>query len=159
MSLIKNSIFLSAAFGVAATLALAGSHAPSPEQRAIKARQSQMTLYAFNIGTLAGMAKGEIEYDAQAAGQAANNLVALASVEMPGAWIEGTDNFEMEGTRTLPALWVDSPEKVAEKSKALTDAVLTLASVAGTDLAGLRGGIGAVGQACGACHKAYRMSQ
>ena len=159
MSKFKNAILLSTAFGLAATFAFAGTHGPTPEERAIKARQSQMTLYAFNIGPLVGMAKGEIDYDAQAAAQAANNLVTLASVDMAAAWMEGTDNFEMEGTRALAAIWSDDPAKVVEKSKALTDALQALALVAGTDLAGLRGAVGPVGQACGACHKAYRISQ
>jgi cytochrome c556 len=85
MSLLKKSILLGATFGVAATLAFAASDGPTPQQRAIEARQSKMTLYAFNLGLLGGMAKGDIEYDAQAAGLAAKNLAALTTVYMPGA--------------------------------------------------------------------------
>jgi len=156
MSLLKKSILLGAAFGVAATLAFAAGEGPTPQQRAVKARQSKMTLYAFNLGLLGGMAKGDIEYDAQAAGLAASNLAALTSIYMPGAWMKGTDNFEMEGTRALPDLWSADPAEVGAKAKTLDDAAQAFAQVAGTDLAGLRGGIGAVGKACGACHKAYR---
>ncbi len=156
MSLLKKSILLGAAFGVAATLAFAAGDGPTPQERAVKARQSKMTLYAFNLGLLGGMAKGDIEYDAQAAGLAASNLAALTTVYMPGAWMEGTDNTQMKGTRALPALWLADPAEVGAKGKALRDAAQAFSQVAGTDLAGLRGGIADVGKACGACHKAYR---
>lgn len=156
MSLVKNTISLGAAFGVAATLAFAAGDGPTPQQRAIEARQSQMTLYSFNLKLLGGMAKGDIEYDAQAAGLAAKNLAALTTVYMPGAWMKGTDNFDMDGTRALPALWQADPAEVQAKGKALRDSAQALAEVAGTDLAGLRGAIGPVGKACSACHKAYR---
>lgn len=156
MSLFKKTVLFSAALGVAASMAFAGGHEPTPMERAVKARQAKMTLYSFNLGLLGGMAKGDIDYSADAAGLAANNLAALTAVFMPGAWPEGSDSSAMKGTRTLPALWTDDPAKVAAKGKALRESAQTLAKVAGTDLAALQGAIGPVGQACGACHKAYR---
>ena len=59
------------AAAVIATSAVGDSHADKAILAAVKARQSQMTLYSFNIGLLGGMAKGEIEYDADAAMAAA----------------------------------------------------------------------------------------
>ena len=155
MSIVKKSILLSAAIGIAATVAFAASHSASPESKAIKVRQAKMTLYAFNIGILGAMAKGEQEFDADSANLAASNLAALASTYMPGAWIAGTDNESMKDTAALPKLWQDDPAEVGAKARALAEATAALAKVSGT-LDGVRGAIGPVGQACGGCHKPYR---
>lgn len=45
------------------------AHADAIED-ALEARHGYMKMLAINMGTLSGMAKGEIEYDAEAAGQA-----------------------------------------------------------------------------------------
>lgn len=156
MSFFRKTVILSTAMSVVATLTFAGAHSTSSEEQAVKARQSKMTLLAFNIGILGAMAKGDQEYDADAAGLAAANLAALSSVWMPTAWAEGTDNESVKGTRALPKLWQDTPEEVGAKARALSDAAQSLAKVAGTDLDSLRSAIGPVGQACGSCHKAYR---
>lgn len=158
MSIFKKTIALSAAIGIVASLAFAGGHSASPEDRAVKARQAKMTLYSFNLGVLGAMAKGEVAYNADAAGLAAANLAALTSVWMPGAWIEGTDNESVKGTDALPALW-QNLEDVGKKGMELGAAAQKFAAVAGTDLESLRGGIGSVGDACGACHKLYRKKQ
>lgn len=156
MTIFKKSIAAAVVIGLTAGIALAGSHAKGPHDAAIKARQAKMKLYAFNLGILGAMAKGEADYDAAAAGTAASNLMMLTSVFMPAAWPPGSDNASVEGTDALPAMWEAKPEEVGAKAQALSDAAKQMAAVAGTDLDGLRGAIGAVGQACGGCHKAYR---
>jgi len=156
MSVLKKTLVLSTALGVVATLALAGGHSASPQDRAVKARQSKMTLYAYNLGILGAMAKGDAEYHSGAAGLAAANLAALTSVYMPGTWMPGTDNESIKNSAALPKLWQDKPEEVGAKAQALSDAAQSLAKAAGTDLASLQGAIGPVGKACGGCHKAYR---
>ena len=115
----------------AAIVLTATSFAPvQANEAAIKARQSLMQLYAFNLGQLGAMAM----------------------------WPEGTDNEPMAGkTAALPAIWTTFPA-IAEKSQALTDAATTMAGAAGTDLASLQGAMGAVGGSCGGCHKTYRAS-
>lgn len=159
MSRFKKIIALSAAIGFVATLTFAGAHSVGPTDAAVKARQSKMTLYAYNIGILGAMAKGETEYDSGAAGLAAANLASLSSIYMPTAWPEGSDNESIKGTRALPKLWQDKPEEVGAKAQALSDATQALVKVAGTDLNGLRSAIGPVGQACGGCHKPYRAKE
>ncbi|MCF6231913.1 MAG: cytochrome c [Rhodobacteraceae bacterium] len=155
MSIMKKTILLTAAFGIAASVAFAGGHSASPESKAIKARQAQMTLYSFNLGILGAMAKGDREFDAEAANLAAGNLAAISAVWMPETWIPGSDNQSAKGTDALPALWTDDPAKVGAKSQALVEASAALAKVSGT-LDGLRGAIGPVGKSCGSCHEAYR---
>lgn len=158
MSFLKKTVALSVSFAVVAGLALAAGDAPGPAEQAIKARQAKMSLYAYNLGILGGMAKGEIDYDAQAAGGAAANVAALAGVYMPSAWQPGTDNVSMQGTRALPALW-ESGSDAGARAMALRDAATAMAAAAGTDLAGLRSTIGDVGKACGGCHKSYRAKE
>jgi cytochrome c556 len=155
MSIVKKTILLTAAIGIAASVAFAGAHSASPESKGIIARQAKMTLYSFNLSILGAMAKGERDFDAGAAGLAAGNLAAISATFMPDAWLPGSDNESMKGTAALPAMWEAKPEEVGAKAKALSDAAATLAGAAGT-LEGLRGAIGPVGQACGGCHKPYR---
>lgn len=122
---------------------------------AIKARQSQMQLYAFNLGQLGAMAKGSVDYDADAAKAAAGNLVKLTSLAAGPMWLPGSDNSAKTNSRALPELWQNFPD-VGAKAKAAADAAVALEMAAGTSLEALQGAMGAMGGACGACHKAYR---
>lgn len=149
--------------GIAAILSITGlvgsvvaeSHADPALSAAVKARQAQMTLYAFNLGQLGAMARGNAPYDAEAATAAATNLQALTSLNASAIWPQGSDSEAMEGTRALPALWQNFPD-VMEQAAALNAAADAMVEAAGTDLAALQGAMGALGGACGACHKAYR---
>jgi cytochrome c556 len=126
----------------------------TPQGAAAVARQSQMRLYAFNLGQLGAMAKGAVEYNAGAAQAAADNLVALATSNQMSYWIPGSSTADMEGTAALPAIWQPGSE-VGAKGKALAEAALAMQAAAGS-LDGIRASIGTVGGACGSCHKAYR---
>lgn len=133
----------------------AGGHGGNP---AVKARKAHMQLYSFNLGTLGGMAKGEVEYDADRASAAANNLVTLTQVSQAGYWMPGTSNAELgEETRALPELW-GADSKAMQIGGEMGEAVKQLAAVAGNGQEGLGAAVGAVGKACGDCHKAYRQS-
>ena len=139
------------AAAVAATLgsmAFADGHEANP---AVKARQAHMQLYAHNIGILGGMAQGKIDYDAELAQIAADNLAAVAAMNETTYWIEGT----AEGTKALPAIWDNMDDFMVEQD-GLTVASAAMAEVAGTDLASLQGAMGDLGGTCSACHREYR---
>ena len=142
-----------AAFAVAAltipAIAHSGGHGGNPAQ---DARNSHMNLYGFNLGVLGAMAKGDMEFDAEIAQMHAANLVALSGMSEHGYWVEGTASGELEDSRALPAIWTDMDDFMA-KSKGLHDAAMALDA---STLDGVRAGLGAVGGACGACHKVYR---
>jgi cytochrome c556 len=126
---------------------------------AIEARQGQFKLFAAHLGQLVPMARGEVEYDAEAASAAAANLAAVASQSQEGyIWVEGTDNASAENTRALPAIW-ENMDDFAQKYTDLQTATLALRDAAGTDLAAMQGALGAVGNACSACHDDYRQPQ
>lgn len=152
----KVSIALAGA-AIVATLAGTPVFADGHLEKAIDARNAQMTLYSWNLGMLGGMAKGSVEYDAAKASAAASNLAALAAMSPQGMWPEGSDSFAMEGkTRAMPEIWTTYPA-ISEKGAALKDAAAKLAAVAGDGLDALKGGIGDVGKACGDCHKQFRV--
>lgn len=146
-----------ASAGIAAAIACgAGAASAQDLERAIGARESVMTLYSHYLGQLGAMAKGQTPYDAAAADAAAKSLAALATLDQSAMWPAGSDNGAMAGkTRALPVIWTTFPA-IQEASQNFSNAAQALAEVAGTDLDSLRGGMGPVGQACGACHETYR---
>lgn len=141
--------------GLAGAALVATSGFAQDANPAVTARKAQMQLYAFNLGTLGAMAKGDVEYNAEAAQAAAGNLVTLASLSAAAMWPAGTDDMSIEGTRALPTLWESMPD-VMTKASALSEAAGAMAAAAGTDLASLQAAMGPLGGACGDCHKAYR---
>ncbi len=138
-----------------ATLAFAGSHGGGLPA-SVKARKAHMALYGHNIGVLVTMAKGEADYDADAATAAAQNLAALSALNQMTYWEPGTDSDSVEGSRALPALWENIPDAIA-KGQALNEAAVALAGTAGDGLEAVQAGVGAVGKACGACHEDYQL--
>ena len=131
----------------------ADGHGGNP---AVKARQSHMQLYAFNLGILGGMAKGEVEYNADAAMAAASNMAALSALNQGAYWPQGTSMDELgDETEALAAIWQEG-SKAREIGQELADASNVLAAVAGDGQAAVGGALGAVGKTCGTCHKAYR---
>ncbi len=137
-------------------VAQAGSHANKAAEGAIKARQAQMQLYAFHLGQLGAMAKGQAEYNAELASSLAANLKSLANLSGGAMWPMGSDSTAMPGkTRAKVGAWTTYPAVVV-KQKAMNMAVAELAKVAGNGQAALGGALGAVGKSCGGCHKPYR---
>ena len=152
--MIRKIILAVAGLAIAATAVLAASHV-GPFDGAIKARQSHMRLNSHNLGILGGMAKGNIDYDAETAVGAAANLVALSRLSKTGYWPVGSDSDATEGTRALPAIW-DNLDDIDAKFAGLADAASAMESAAAIGLAELQEAMGAVGGACGACHSVYR---
>ena len=148
ISTITGAVTVAALAGAA----FAAAHADKATLAAVKARQSHMQLYAFNIGLLGGMAKGDVEYDAEAATSAATNLATLATLNQ----MRYNEALGDE-TAALPAIWAEGSD-VGAKAQALATATAAMQEAAGGGLDALRGAIGPVGEACGACHKANRKS-
>ncbi|MDJ0640051.1 MAG: cytochrome c [Paracoccaceae bacterium] len=146
------------ALGLVAVLALSGAaysggHGGNP---AVKARKAHMQLYSFNLGTLGAMAKGEVEYDAETASTAANNLAAVSQLSQRGYWLPGTSSDDLpDESRALPALWQEG-SKAGEIGGKFAEAAAALAAVAGDGKDAMAAAMGPVGKACGDCHEAYR---
>ena len=152
MKTVLKTLTCAALFGTLAWSA----QADKATEKAIKARQSIMQIYSFNLGNLGAMAKGEAEYDAELAAALAKNLLAAVQMDNRLMWPQGSGNDAYAGkTRALPAIWATYP-KVAEKSAALSAAVEKLAAEAGNGVDGIKANIGGVGGGCKGCHDDFR---
>lgn len=147
------------ALTLAALLALpALAAAQSPEEAAeaaLEARHGYMTMLGIELGQLAGMAKGDIAYDAAAASRAAANIVALGQYDATGLFIPGTSADEIEGSEALPAIW-ERPEDFRDRFAALSEAAEGSpdAVAAGPDSLGPV--LQKLGGACNQCHDDFR---
>lgn len=152
-----TALLLTLGVGVSAS-AVAGNDFPFKKQ--IKARQSFMQVYAYNLGLLGDMAKGKSPYDSKIAQAAANNLKAANNMQNSTMWPKGSDansdGLNKKLTRAKPDIWTNYP-KVKEKGKALKEALTRMAAVAGNGLGAVKENMGAVGKGCKGCHKSFRI--
>jgi len=122
----------------------------------IKARQGYYKLVGHNAGVLFGMAKGDIEYDAEKAAAHAANLEALSNMNASSLFPAGSSKEDRPGkTRALAKIWTTFPA-IGEKSKAFGEATTKIAASAGNGLDALRADIGGLGASCKGCHENYR---
>ncbi len=146
--------------GLALVTALAApvAAAPSPEERAayaVDSRQSVLHLMGYYIGPLAGMARGQIPVDLAVVANNANRISVLAPM-IPETFSVDTREFEVE-TEALDVIW-DKNAEFKGKAATLEEKAKELSAMAsaGTE-DGIRGAIGAMGQACGSCHDEFRV--
>jgi cytochrome c556 len=138
------------------SLTAPGFAANDPLLNAIKARQGEMQLRAFNVGPLFGMAKGKIDYDAALAAKLAGNLKLMLDLDNGRAWAKGSDIEAYNGkTTALPKIWTTYPE-IGEYGKKYAAAVNELAAVAGNGVDALKSKMGALGKSCKGCHDEFR---
>lgn len=140
---------------IIAATAASGAFAQSAEDVA-EARRAFYTLLGFNMSTLSGMAKGEVDYDADAASAAAKDMLTLTSLNTSALYAEGSSNADLPGkTRAEAAIWEDMAG-LQEKGMAFYEAVVALNDAAGNGKEALQGAIGKVGGTCKACHDDFR---
>ncbi|WP_299924680.1 cytochrome c [uncultured Pelagimonas sp.] len=142
-------------FATAAILATLATTALAEVPQAVKARQGQFNLMALNLGILGGMAKGQVDYTAEAAQAAADNLVAVSMIHQPALWPEGTDTMSIDGTRAQPNLW-ENIDDVMAKWGAFGEAAKAMQAAAGQGKDQIGPNMGALGASCKGCHDTYR---
>lgn len=134
-----------------ACLALPGTlvaHENAKNPAVIK-RMDAMEAIGGAMKVLAGMAKGEMAFDAEKT-QAAFAVIADKGALVPGFFeAEETDPV----TEALPAIWKNWDDFV-QKSDAMVSAARSVGTV--TDQSALGGALGRVGATCKGCHKDYR---
>ncbi|MEM7091251.1 MAG: cytochrome c [Pseudomonadota bacterium] len=155
MTLRISTISITLGLALAAGAAVGDGHSQGPHASAIKNRQAVMSLYGFNMGILGAMAKGQADYDSAIASAAANNMVLLVDLDLSAMWPQGSEAGVHDGSRAKAELWANFPDVVAKMGE-LQAASAALSEAAGTDLDTMKAAMGPVGQACSACHKAYR---
>ena len=141
---------------VCLALTLPAFAAKDPKKGAIKARQGEMQIRAFNLGPMMAMAKGKMPYDAEKAQTMADNLKVMLQLKNGAAWMQGTSNKEYpDDTTALPKIWETWP-KIADYGKEYAKAVNELAAVAGKGKEPFGKAIKDVGKACKSCHDDFR---
>jgi cytochrome c556 len=130
----------------------------SPYAMPIAARQGLMTYMAINLGTLGGMAKGSVPFDATAAKTAADNIAAAANMDMSMLWPQGSDDATNMQTKALAGIWAEG-STIGAKMDALKTSAAAMQTAAATDLPALQEAMKGLGGACAACHKEYRASE
>ncbi len=116
-------------------------------------RQSYFALLGANFGPIGAMVKGEMPWNQEQLQGFANDMNAVASLNLLRGFPEGSDKGT---TRAQPEIW-ENPDDFAQKHDEMTSAVKELASVVeGGDRAAIAQQVGAVGQTCKACHDEYK---
>ncbi len=118
---------------------------------AVKERMALMEEIKDATGVLIGMARGKIGFDAA---QAEKARVALHSAAKRTPALFKAEETDPK-SEALPAIWTDW-EDFAAKAALLTAASAALDT---SSLDTVRSGVGAVGQACQACHEGYRIKK
>ena len=127
------------------------------KEDAVAARQGHFKLYGANVGALAAMAKGEVEYNAQTAQMHADNLALLTQTNIGFLFVPGTSAADMPGkTRARATIWEDFPG-VGAAAANLAKAAANLKIDAGGGRAALGAALGQVGGACKECHQSFRI--
>lgn len=138
------------AIAVAAFAGAATAH-EGVENEAVKARMMLMDKVKTATGTLGGMAKGAVAYDAGAA-DAAKAALAEHAAAIPAAF----EAKEMDPKSTAkPAIWDNWADFVA-KAEAMGGAAAALDT---SSQASIGAGMGGIGGSCQACHKVYRVKK
>lgn len=133
---------------LAAGAAFAKGDATDP---AAKAREDVMKAIGGAMGTLGGMAKGEVPYDAAAA-EAAKTALVTAAGGIPVAFeAQGGADPTSEAKPEIWANWDDFAKKATALGAAATAADVSSAEAIGASL-------GVLGGACKDCHTTYRMA-
>lgn len=129
-----------------------------PFADAVEMRHGLMLQMATDLGKVGAMAKGEVPYDQAVASRSAANIAAVASVLSMDQFPAGSEYQASADSFALPAIWANQDDfltKVAD----LNTAAAAFQTAAATDVDGLKAGMGALGGACAACHKAYRQPE
>ncbi len=147
----KTLIRMAAVCMMAATLMPAHAQFAKPED-AIKYRKASYTVMAAHFGRLGAMANGRMPYDAKAAADNAELVVALAKLPWT-AFVEGTDKGD---TRAKPEVWKEAAKfkEAADKMQAEVGK-LNVAAKAG-NVEALKAAFGPAAASCKACHDNFR---
>ncbi len=125
-------------------------------EKAIEARQGHYKLLNANMGALAAMAKGEVDYDMAKAKLHADNLFHLSNNNCGFLYVPGTDSTAMPGkTRAKKEIWENFPE-VGKKAGAFVQAIANLQTEAVKGRGELGKALGATGATCKGCHDSFR---
>jgi cytochrome c556 len=136
----------------AITLSAPASAQFAKPEDAIKYRKSALTVMAAHFGRLGAMASGRAPFDAKAAAENADVVVAMSKLPW-AAFGAGTDAGE---TKAKPEIWKE-PAKFKSAADNMQAEVIKLAAAAKTgSLDNLKAAFGPAAESCKACHDEFR---
>jgi cytochrome c556 len=139
---------LLAALALAGIAATAAAHS-SVDNAAVQARMDAMKRMATHLKTLGEMAKGNRDFDAAAAQEAARRLEAEAG-KIPALFEPEEDHPASEAKAAIWEEWEDFTGLAEDLAAASEDAT----GITAPD--DLRPALRELGASCGGCHQAYR---
>ncbi len=146
-----TTLAVTAAAGLAFSIG-AASHMVKEEPRQ-SYRQSYFTLVAMNFGPIGAMVKGEMPWDDAMLKTFADDLGALAAMDVSRAFTPGS---EQGTTRAKPGIW-ENPDDFRTKLGDMREALVGLQKAAASgDREAIAGAVGTAGKACKACHDEYK---
>jgi cytochrome c556 len=123
-------------------------------KKATKLRHAVFTMLGANMGTLGGMAKGKIAFDAKIVEQNATRINQLSY--MIADYTKTDTRAYKVNTEALPKVWTDR-EAYEKRVNDLTVASATLMKVSMSgDEGAIKKAIGGVGKTCGGCHDNFK---
>lgn len=131
---------------------LAGAHMDEKEPLQ-SYRQSYFALVAANFGPLGAMVQGDMPWNDEQVKAFSQELQTVSSLNLMRGFAEGSDKGT---TRAKPEIWANLSDFEAKLGdmRAAVDELATAA--AGGERQQIAQQIGAVGQACKACHDDYK---
>jgi len=152
-----KKILISLAVAATLTTPLAFAKTASSEKQAntaVEFRQAVLQLVRSNMGPLGGMAKGEIDYDADV--MVTNSLRINQLALMMGDYFElDTRKFAVK-TQAEDIIW-EEMDDFKSKIKDLTNASANLQTIAlAKDVTNYSQAIGDLGATCKACHDKFK---
>jgi cytochrome c556 len=134
---------------VGAMVAASALYAADATDPTVKARQELMDTQMASAKILGGMAGGKVAFDAAAA-EAAKAALVATSADIAAKFETQAEDAK---SKAMPEIWTNWEDFLA-KAGAL-NAAATAMDVTSAETIGA--GMGAVGEACTACHKAYQI--
>lgn len=140
---------------VLASLAAGSAAAQVPADRAVKYRQSALTVMSTSFGRIGAHVKGDIKLDAAALASNAQVVDLMSHYAFDG-FIQGTPQPSTTGKGAKADIWKewDKFKKMQGDLQAAT-AKLSAAAKSG-DAEAIKTAFGETGKSCKACHDAFR---
>ena len=154
----KKSNFAVAAFTLLSIFslgALAHADNKSPADNTIEYRKGNFHMIKMHFGPMAGMVKGEVDYDKDSFLANAEAVKALSMLVKYG-FTDGSAEGDFEETKAKPEIWENRAD-FDKKLETFQIEAAKLAEVAASgDMAAIKPQFGKTGESCKACHKEYR---
>jgi len=139
---------------VLAALAAGSVAAQVPADRSVKYRQSALTVMSTSFGRIGAYVKGDLKLEPAALAQNAEAVELMSKMAFDG-FLQGTEQSS-GATKAKPEIWKewDKFKKLQGDLQAATTKLHE--ATKGGDAKAIQAAFGQAGQACKACHDAYR---